>query len=94
MELEVKRAIGPSINCVGVRAHHLELTDDAGLPNTVEFDVIGDLHDAFSYVLMVQKKDGGGHPLRLEIGKERYDEMECLPRYLRVPPEQIMLLTR
>ena len=95
MELEVKRTIGSSINCIGVRAHHLELTDDADLSNIAEFDVIGDLHDAFSYILMVKKKKGGGgYPIRLEISKERYDEMECLPRYLRIPPEQIMLLTR
>jgi molybdate transport system ATP-binding protein len=88
---------GKSVNGVrytGIRAHDIVLTDDPG-PNTFEYEVVSTLRDTFSYILLVRKKGSEcKSPLRLELSREKYESLSPLPRYVRIPPEKMLLLTR
>lgn len=87
------RPSGP-IKYVGIRAHDIILTDDADGQNTFEYETTSTLRDTFSYVLLIRRKGSSGKSLRLEISRERYEAMKSLPRYMRLPPEKLLLLTR
>ena len=71
------------------------LTDDNGLPNSFEYDIVNTLRDTFSYILLIRKKGSySSRSLRLEMSRERYEEMTALPKYMRLPPEKLLLLDR
>jgi molybdate transport system ATP-binding protein len=83
------------IRYVGIRAHDIVLTDDNGLPNSFEYDIVNTLRDTFSYILLIRKKGSySSRSLRLEMSRERYEEMTALPKYMRLPPEKLLLLDR
>jgi molybdate transport system ATP-binding protein len=83
------------IRYAGIRAHDIVLTDAEGLPNSYEYTIVSTLRDTFSYILLVRKKDSvSGRTLRLELSREKYEAMTALPKYLHLPPEKLLLLTR
>lgn len=83
------------IKHIGIRAHDLVLTDNGGLPNCFEYNIVSTLRDTFSYILLLQKRGGETtKTLRLEISREKYEAMTALPRYIHLAPENILLLTR
>lgn len=95
MTLDCVGRITASIWFVGIRAHDIELTDVQGLPNSFEYDIVSTLRDTFSYILLIRKKgSGSGRALRLEMSREKYEGMTVLPKYVRLPPEKLLLLDR
>jgi molybdate transport system ATP-binding protein len=84
-----------TVKYVGIRAHDIVLTDAPGLPNCFEFETVSLLRDTFSYILLIRKK-GFDSPktLRLEMSREKYESMNPLPKYARLPPEKLLLLDR
>lgn len=80
---------------VGVRAHDISLTDDDCLPNTFEIETVSILRDTFSYVLIIRKKDAvSAKPFRMELSREKYEALPSIPKFMHIPPEKILILTR
>ena len=83
------------VKFVGIRAHDIVLTNDPSLSNTFDCEIVSTLRDTFSYVLLIRRKDAGASKtLRLEMSREKYECLETLPKYMRLPPEKLLLLTR
>ena len=75
----------------GLRGHHLELAGGPG-ENTFEMEVTEVIEDTFEYVLQVRRKDSNGGPLSWMLGKDAYRALPQGRLFLRLPPEQLMLL--
>jgi molybdate transport system ATP-binding protein len=83
------------IGFIGVRAHDIALTDEVGLPDCFEFEVVSTLRDTFSYILRIRKKGSPGtKPMRLEMSRERFEALGALPRYAHIPQDKILYLDR
>jgi molybdate transport system ATP-binding protein len=88
------RAAG-EVGFVGVRAHDIALTDEDGLPNSFEFEVVSTLRDTFSYILRIRRKGCPDcRPMRLEMSREKYEALRAMPRYAHIPGEKILYLDR
>ncbi|UOO37886.1 ATP-binding cassette domain-containing protein [Oscillospiraceae bacterium CM] len=80
---------------VGIRAHHIHLTADETLANTFAYDLAGSLQDTFSDILLLRKKgDVSAEALRFDVPREDAKAPSTLPRYMRLPPENLLLLRR
>ncbi len=83
------------VGYIGIRAHEIVLTDEAGLPNSFEFDVLSTLKDTFSYILMIRNKCSSNcKPMRLEISREKYEALETIPRYAYIPKDKLLYLDK
>ncbi len=57
--------------------------------------MLSTLRDTFSYILTLRKKGAeNARPLRLEMSREKYEALPSLPKYMRLPPEKLLILTR
>ncbi|MEL4106910.1 ATP-binding cassette domain-containing protein [Oscillospiraceae bacterium WX1] len=80
---------------VGIRAHHIHLTADQTLANTFAYDLAGSLQDTFSDILLLRKKgDENAGILRVDIGREEFEKFGEIPRYLHLPPDKLLLMSR
>ena len=83
------------IGFIGIRAHDIIMTDEAGHPNSFEFDLLSTLRDTFSYILMIRRKGfPNGRPMRLEISRDKYEALGTIPRYAYIPKSKILYLDK
>lgn len=93
MPLELTCTSRSDIKFVGIRAHDIVLTNTPDSANTFEYDIVSTLRDTFSYILLIRKKDvDGTKTLRVELGRDAYESMGTLPRYVHLPPEKLLVL--
>jgi molybdate transport system ATP-binding protein len=95
LELDCGGKATGDIRYVGIRAHDIVLTGTPGLSNTFEVEAVSTLRDTFSYILLLREKDSAApKTLRLEMSREAYANLGTLPKYVRLPPEKLLLLTK
>lgn len=87
LELTAKK-IPDGLKFVGIRAHDLELRADLG-ENTFAMEVAQVIEDTFSYIVMVRAN--GGKPIRWEVNKNVWREIQADKIYLHFPPDKIIL---
>lgn len=75
----------------GFRGHHFELAEAPG-ENTFEMEVTEVIEDTFEYVLQVRRKGSEGASLSWMLSKDAYRALPQGSLFLRLPPEQLMLL--
>jgi molybdate transport system ATP-binding protein len=81
---------------IGIRAHHLMLTDEPG-ENAFPYKLIRINETRFEMTVLVKIQGDdlmSDEPLRLEIGKKEWQEInkENLPKYIKIPSKRLILL--
>jgi molybdate transport system ATP-binding protein len=78
---------------VGVRGHHLSLTDQPG-PNTFEMEITQVIEDTFEYVLLLRKPGHAGSLIHWMIPKAGLTGLPQKKALVRFPENALMLLTK
>lgn len=99
-ELTCADPVPDSLQFVGFRAHYFLVSDCADQPNTIACEVLDVVEDTFSVIVLLQNRLSGEQTpfsrLRLEIGKEKWREIESDGglRYVSFPQDKLLLLVR
>lgn len=93
--LTTKSDISDDIDFVGIRARFIKLVDNLTEINSFEFEVVKEIEDIFTVIFMIKlKKSDSVNLLRWEINKEFRKEINIEKLYLRIIPENILLLKK
>lgn len=80
---------------VGVRANFISPCDSLSVPNSFEYEVVGETDDLFSFILTIRNKsERESQTIRWEMRREMFRGLKNLPRYLFFPPESVLPLRR
>ena len=93
LELQTCGIIENDMKFAGIRAHNLMPCDSLDLPNAFEFEVVKTIEDHFSLILAIRKKNSSGsQTIRWEIDRDKYEKIKSSPKYVYIPPENVLLL--
>lgn len=89
-ELQSAKPVPDGLRYVGFRAHYFEIMTDKRFENTMELPVLRIIEDVFSMIVMLET---GGEPLRFELDKAKWAQLEAPQRLcLRMPPDKLILM--
>ena len=94
LELRVTGDVPDGVRYAGIRAHYMEVRNEPG-ENTFEMEVVSVVEDVFSFLIMLRRKGTTAVPLRLELAKADWQQLNDPSEIcLYLPSEKIMLLER
>lgn len=92
IELYSSVPVPQDLKYVGIRAHYLLLSSSNDEINFYEMNVLQEIEDTFSYIIMVQYNDDS-QPIRWEVDKELWRAKKAGRILLTVPADKLILLT-
>ena len=93
-DLTLQTATTPpsGVKYTAIRAHFLMARETPAGDNVFPMDVVKVIEDIFSVIIMVRPRGKNVPPLRWELSKEQWPKINPAELYLKLPPEQLMLL--
>ena len=88
LTLTANKKIPDDLKFIGIRAHDLEIVSTTG-ENTFQFDVVKEIEDTSSYILMIR---AGGNLIRWEVSKNFWLKMNAAKVYVKIPADKIILM--
>ena len=92
LTLKTTAAPSPQVKYTAIRAHFLSAQKTPTGENVFPMEVVRVIEDTFSVIIMVRPRGKTVRPLRWELPKEHWQELNAGELYLCLPPEQLMLL--
>ena len=80
---------------IGLRAHQINICPDLSFLNSFEFEIVKEIHDTFSYILMIKVNNIQNNPTKLirwEVSKLLRDKISKSPQYAVINLQDVMLL--
>lgn len=89
--LEFPAPAAGSWDWIGIRAHRFQLAEGPG-PYVFPYEVVHRIEDTFSYILQIRRQGDPGGQTAAVGGGESPASLHPGPGYVRVPPEEVLLL--
>lgn len=77
---------------IGLRAHKISMCPDLSSENSFEYEIIKEIQDTFSYILMIKPKNSVGGLIRWEVSKSIREKLSQSPNCVEIKSEDILLL--
>jgi len=77
---------------IGLRAHQICMCPDLSSENSFEYEIVREIQDTFSYILMIKPKNSADGLIRWEVSKAIREKISKSPNYAEIKSEDIMLL--
>ncbi len=91
--LRTDEVVPDDLRYVGVRAHYWIPSKRTDEPNVIRGKTEDVIEDTFSFIILYRPLADGGSIIRWEIPKTNKEVFHSKPDFLRVQPEDILLLT-
>jgi molybdate transport system ATP-binding protein len=85
------------IRNIGVRANHIRPFLNPKIPQdeicvSFPFEIVSEISDTFTDILLVRKKGSSAPPMRWEMSKEEREKLKNLPQELAITKKSLLYL--
>lgn len=97
INFDTEQNVTDNISYVGIRAHYFEYGEAMNSKNLFEIEIVKEIEDTFSIILMIRAKNQTGDNkslIRWEVNKDKWKTLKIKPKYLSIRPEKILLLEK
>lgn len=95
ISLYAEKPVPNDLSFIGIRARELELAESLDEQNAFEFEILSEIQDTFTYIIMIAPKAStNSKPIRWEMNKADYAKVLQSSKIAKISAKNVLLLRK